>query len=236
MSGILCFQRILMSANSTQNAFYATYAINGWTFHLMITSRLCKSGSNTVRRVRKQRHPPLPCRKHCFRFIHFFNVNTCNFFLLLYISDTQRQLKCLLYCTRLQMKLTNLWSLLPFIVFHSRHLTPQVLLLQNNAVSPPSSLFNLVSFPAIHSPLFMTWTQPTLLLLMNLADATRNREQLPCELIDLLEKLNLIVSFVLSARNGYNSVKTALTALTLGFNTVESVWQDSESSLFFFLS
>ena len=45
----------------------------------MITSRLCKSGSNTVRRVRKQRHPPLPCRKHCFHFIHFFNVNTCNF-------------------------------------------------------------------------------------------------------------------------------------------------------------
>jgi hypothetical protein len=82
----------------------------------------------------------------------------------------------------------------------------------------------------------MTWTQPTLLLLMNPADATRNNEQLPCEQIDLLEKLNLIVSFVLSAKNGYSSVKTALTVPTLGFNTVESVWQDSESSLFFFLS
>jgi hypothetical protein len=71
---------------------------------------------------------------------------------------------------------------------------------------------------------------------MNLADATQSKEQLLCEQIDLLEKLNLIVSFVLSARNGYSSVRTALTALTLGFNTVESVWQGSESShlLFFF--
>ena len=132
------------------------------------------------------------------------------------------------------MKLTPLWPLLPFIVFHSRHQTLLVLLHLNHAVSPLSFLFNLVSFLAIHSPLSMTWTQPTLLLLMNLADATRNNEQLPCEQIDLLEKLNLIVSFVLSARNGYSSVKTALTAPTLGFNTVESVWQDSESSYFIF--
>jgi hypothetical protein len=71
---------------------------------------------------------------------------------------------------------------------------------------------------------------------MNLADATQSKEQLLCEQIDLLEKLNLIVSFVLSARNGYSSVRTALTALTLGFNTVESVWQGSESSHLLFLS
>ena len=128
------------------------------------------------------------------------------------------------------MKLTHLWSLLPFIVFHSRRQTLLVRLLLNHAVSPPSFLFNLVSIPEIHSPLSMTWTQPTSLLLMNLADVTRNNEQLPCEQIDLLAKLNLIVSFVPSARNGYNSVKTVLTAPILGFNTVENVWQDSKSS------
>ena len=132
------------------------------------------------------------------------------------------------------MNLTPLWSLLPFIVFHSRHPTLPVLLRLNHAVSPLSFLSNLVSFPAIHSPLSMTWTQQTLLLLMNLVDAMRNNEQLLCEQIDLLEKSNLIVSFVLSARNGCSFVKTAPTALTLGFNTVENVWQDSESSLFFF--
>ena len=71
---------------------------------------------------------------------------------------------------------------------------------------------------------------------MNLVDAMRNNEQLLCEQIDLLEKSNLIVSFVLSARNGCSFVKTAPTALTLGFNTVENVWQDSESSLFFPMS
>jgi hypothetical protein len=64
---------------------------------------------------------------------------------------------------------------------------------------------------------------------MNLADATRNNEQLLYALIDLLEKSNLIASFVPSAKSGYNSVKIALTAPTLGFNTVENVWQDSES-------
>ena len=42
----------------------------------MITYKLCKSGSNTVRRVRKQRHPPLPCRKHCFHLIHLLQF--CN--------------------------------------------------------------------------------------------------------------------------------------------------------------
>ena len=68
---------------------------------------------------------------------------------------------------------------------------------------------------------------------MNLADETRNKELLLYEQIDLLEKLNLIVSFVLSVKNGYSFVKIALIVLTLGFNTVESVWQDSESSFFF---
>lgn len=42
----------------------------------MITYKLCKSGSNTVRRVRKQRHPPLPCRKHCFHsLLQFYKFN-----------------------------------------------------------------------------------------------------------------------------------------------------------------
>lgn len=70
---------------------------------------------------------------------------------------------------------------------------------------------------------------------MNLADAMPNNEQLPCEPIDLLVKSNLIASFVLSAKSGYSSVKIAPTAPILGFNTVESVWQDSESANLFYL-
>ena len=70
---------------------------------------------------------------------------------------------------------------------------------------------------------------------MNLVDAMRNNEQLPCERIDLLEKSSLIASFVLSARNGYSFVKTALIARIPGFNIVENVWQDSELFLDVFL-
>ena len=38
----------------------------------MIISKLCKSGSNTVRRVRKLHHPPLPCRKKFIISISLF--------------------------------------------------------------------------------------------------------------------------------------------------------------------